>query len=218
MSIEIQGYILNQRQLDVLTPILNDLVNGVITDAEYESACMKALEAAGCPLGYDKGLDKSASVEVRAQRWVIDGDVGKSSRAIWAHMTGASMARTAPPVDPDDINRCLLLLDLIPEWAPRMGEMAAHGGDWAIYAPIWPQLSATFLAEAGLNWSKGAMAAKTYGLMLDAKAQARAHHCPRCGGTGSLSTGITEAPTTQCHKCAGTGNSSTINKGLPKDE
>jgi len=205
MGIELKGHFLNQRQLDALVPALNGLIHGEISDADYEDACMKALEAAGCPLGYETNLDKTATVEERAARWIVDGRVGMSSKAIWAHMTGASMAKTRPPADPDDVNRCLLLLDLIPEWAPRMGEMVIHGGEWAQLAPIWPELASQFIEEAGLNWVKGATAPKTYAMMKAASAAATADHCPRCGGEGTLHTGISEAPTTHCNKCEGTG-------------
>lgn len=43
-------------------------------------------------------------------------------------MLGLPMERhhAAYPHDPDDLNRCLLLLNLIPEWAPRIREMAQH--------------------------------------------------------------------------------------------
>lgn len=54
MTNRMQGYFLDQRQLDAIAPVLDRLVKGTIADSDYEAACMAALKEAGCPLGYDK--------------------------------------------------------------------------------------------------------------------------------------------------------------------
>lgn len=90
MSIVLQGHKLNQRQLDAITPIMNDFMHGKIKGKKkLEQACAKALEAAGCALGYDTSMPGGdATVEQRAAAWMRDGDVGMSSRAIHDHMLG----------------------------------------------------------------------------------------------------------------------------------
>lgn len=168
MSISIKGVALNQRQLDAITPVMNRLLHGDLKQADLDAACLTAMEAAGCPLGYDQGLDKALSLDDRAHRWIVDGQVGMSSRAIWAHMMGTPSECMSAPSDPDDLNRCLLLIDLIPEWAPRMSEMAPHGPEWKALAPIWADLTTTFIAEVGLDWCKGHSAPKTYQMMRSA--------------------------------------------------
>ncbi|MOA35671.1 hypothetical protein D3C78_1571400 [compost metagenome] len=92
-----------------------------------------------------------------------------SSKAIWSHMTGTpSEEGYSHPHDPDDLNRCLLLLDLIPEWKPRMSEMAGHSPQWAALASQWEVITETFLGEAGLDWVNGKSAPNTYALMKTA--------------------------------------------------
>ena len=170
MSIELKGHILNQRQLDAITPVMNDYMHGKIKGhKKLEAAMVAALDAAGCPLGYDAGLDRPGTVQERAQNWIVSGRVGQSSKAIWTHMMGVTVVPdgfgTRYPLDPDDLNRCLMLLDRIPEWAPRMHEMATYSQQWAGLAANWDEISQCFLDEVGLNWCKGKSAPRTYELM-----------------------------------------------------
>lgn len=168
MSIIFKGYVLNQRQLDAITPVMNDLIQGRVSHAGFEDACSQALERAGCPLGYDTAMPGAdSSIEQRAAKWLRDGQVGASSRSIHDHMLGLTPKRGYydHPHDPDDLNRCLLLLDLIPEWKPRMGEMAQHGRQWSALAISWESITEMFLREAGLDWEHHCKAPKTYALM-----------------------------------------------------
>lgn len=73
-------------------------------------------------------------------------------------MLGLSMERhhAAYPHDPDDLNRCLLLLNLIPEWAPRIREMAQHSQEWAALVSSW-ESSPTFSCKK-LGWTGNAAA------------------------------------------------------------
>lgn len=173
MSINLKGHILNQRQLDAIVPVMNDLMQGRVSQKKFEQACVNALEKAGCPLGYDTSMPNAeATVEERAVAWIRDGRVGLSSRAIHDHMLGLKAKEGYSwPRDPDDLNRCLLLLDLIPEWKPRMHEMAEHGVAWAGLAARWDEITQAFLDEFGLNWSKGSQlrATKTYAMMKQAQ-------------------------------------------------
>lgn len=169
MSVSMKGYILNQRQLDAIVPTMNDLIQGRVSQKGFEKACIAALEAAGCALGYDTsmpGADKS--IIERGEAWLLDGNVGMSSKAIYYHMTGReSEDGYYPPADPGDLNRCLMLLDLIPEWRSRMPEMAAHGKQWAALALNWNEITGCFLNEVGLDWCHGKhkRATETYALM-----------------------------------------------------
>ncbi|HHG5326056.1 TPA: hypothetical protein ACPWPG_001448 [Pseudomonas aeruginosa] len=168
MSIILKGHVLNQRQLDAITPVMNDLIQGRVGQAGFEDACLKALENAGCPLGYDTTMPGAGStIEQRATKWLRDGQVGASSRAIHDHMLGLTPKRGYydHPHDPDDLNRCLLLLDLIPEWKPRMREMAQHSPEWAALASSWERLTDLFLSEAGLDWQRSSEAPETYAAM-----------------------------------------------------
>jgi len=167
MSLVMQGYTLNQRQCDAIVPVMNDLLQRKVSQKNFEAACIKALEAAGCALGYDTsmpGADKT--IAERGEAWLLDGNVGMSSKAIYCHMTGREPEDGYwYPYDPDDLNRCLLLLDLIPEWRSRMPEMAVHCHQWAGLVADWPALAGCFIREVGLNWCNGKRAPETYALM-----------------------------------------------------
>lgn len=171
MSVVLQGHKLNQRQLDAITPVLNDFMHGKIKgQKKLEQACVKALEAAGCALGYDTSMPGGdTTVEQRAAAWLRDGEVGMSSRAIHDHMLGVTACDGySYPLDPDDLNRCIKLLVLIPEWKPRMGEMIRHGKEWAGLASRWEEICQRFIDEVGVDWCKGSSAPMTYMLMKQA--------------------------------------------------
>lgn len=170
MSIILKDHTLNQRQLDAIVPVINNFMHGKVSQKKFEGACVAALEAAGCPLGYDVSMpEASEPIELRARRWIVDGKVGLSSQAIWSHMMGVPGQDMSFPRDPDDLNRCLLLLQLIPEWQPRMHEMAVYGSAWTALSGRWDRIALTFLEEVGLDWAKGRNihASKTYEMMKE---------------------------------------------------
>lgn len=82
------------------------------------------------------------SIEARANTWICGNDTGMSSKAIWAHMQGVGGDLSSYPSDGGDLGRCLRLLALIPEWGPRIGEMATVSAYWAALVANWPELKA----------------------------------------------------------------------------
>lgn len=98
--------------------------------------------------------------------WFATGRVGASSLAIAHKMMGLGSApERSYPHDPDDLNRCLLLLEAVPEIRPRMKEMAEICPEWARLVARWEDIERTFLDEVGLNWCHGRTAPETYALM-----------------------------------------------------
>jgi len=110
-----------------------------------------------------------SNISSRAHTWIVGNDTGASSEAIWAHMMGAGTPRFgwSYPLDPDDLGRCLRLLELIPEWKSRMPEMATRSKSWAALIANWGAIAMTMADEVGIDWSKGRRAPKTYALMKD---------------------------------------------------
>ena len=88
-----------------------------------------------------------------ALAWIAGRDTGLSSMCIWRTMMGVpepnGFYRHAHPHDPDDLLRCLRLLQVVPEWRPRIGEMWVHGPVWAALAENWGELEALFIEEFG---------------------------------------------------------------------
>lgn len=107
---------------------------------------------------------KPKSVAERAAAWLADeSGVGDSSLTIYEVMTGerrvprtSSMIHDAmagkrlyfgswdAPHDADDFGRCARLLELVPEWVPRLGEVAGAYPPFRRLIRCWPELTALY--------------------------------------------------------------------------
>jgi hypothetical protein len=86
-------------------------------------------------------------VTERACRWIVGGDTGVSSRAIWAVMMGVhehSHDRCTPS-DPSDFGRCYRLLKLIPEWEDNLSMMKVLDHDRCINGINYPKVWSSFV-------------------------------------------------------------------------
>lgn len=84
----------------------------------------------------------------RASAWLAGNDTGSSSKTIHCVLSGVPSTSDFPswsaPWDADDFGRCARLIDLIPEWEPRIREVAAACGAWRPLAARWPELKALY--------------------------------------------------------------------------
>jgi len=84
---------------------------------------------------------------MKPEQWIVNGEVGTSSKTIWAVMTGAVM-KDSPnawrdydvPHDPDDLQRCVKLVFLVPEFKPRLPEVAEMFPKWKPLIREWDRL------------------------------------------------------------------------------
>lgn len=104
-----------------------------ICDRNYQqnqAYTVKMIDGVGCcPLCEKPAACHGKPVEQRALFWALSGDTGISSKAIMAHMTGSPKTDSfgmMPPSDASDRGRCIRLLELIPEWLPRLDEMKQY--------------------------------------------------------------------------------------------
>lgn len=104
-----------------------------ICNRNYSEGSMytvKMIDGVGCcPSCGQPTQCHNKPVEVRALFWALAGETGTSSKAIAKHMTGFSAEQPfgfMPPSDRDDRRRCIRLLELIPEWLPRLKEMVKY--------------------------------------------------------------------------------------------
>lgn len=107
-------------------------------------------------------------IDPRIADWLASGDTGVSSKAIMLWLSAQAKCKTwgaETPADPGDLGRCLRLLERIPEWKPRMAEMAEAGGLWPTYAARWEDMAGMMRDEVGIDWSKGKQAPRTFALM-----------------------------------------------------
>lgn len=75
--------------------------------------------------------------------WLAHGERGQSSDAIFSYLTGVPLVgRLSPPCDTSDLRRCRRLLQSVPEFAARLGEMRSVSQGWAALVDRWDDLCA----------------------------------------------------------------------------
>lgn len=111
----------------------------------------------------------SANVMSKVIRWIALGRTGISSETIAVYLTTGTHHKYGHnhPHDPADLNRCLLLLDAVPELRQDLYKMADVSDIWAKLIKRWDEVEKCFIDEVGLDWSKGGEANKTYDLMIE---------------------------------------------------
>ena len=103
--------------------------------------------------------------------WLARGEVGISSRAMALTTAGVNLKRLpgwwSPwPHDPDDLRRCVLLVDLIPETREQgIAVLAQRYPEWKALAENWDDLVATLRREIGDELQPVGSAKETYDKM-----------------------------------------------------
>jgi len=99
---------------------------------------------------------------MKPEQWIINGEVGTSSKTIWAVMMDAVLPSRrhswdySVPHDPDDFSRCWKLLVLFPEWRKRLAEVAKVFPAWVGFVREWDKLTAMYesLLADGEHYSR----------------------------------------------------------------
>lgn len=101
--------------------------------------------------------------------WLSFGQTGESSKTLAYRALGKKYKHESysHPHDPADLNRCLLLMEMLPWVRLHLLEMADVSPEWARLVARWDEVEKTFLDEVGLAWSHGKSAPRTYKLMKD---------------------------------------------------
>jgi len=141
-------------------------------DAEFSDA-LDSLRAALFPVTCGERKMDSAdqpttanSMKDKILNWFAVCEVGASSKVMAMAVIDMPHDRSHP-YDPDDLNRCLLLLEFVPEILSRMEKVAAISDTWAALIGRWSEVEQCFLDEVGLNWTKGNKAPRTFDLMKE---------------------------------------------------
>jgi len=86
----------------------------------------------------------SIQIPQSALEWLRTGERGISSEAIFSHLTGIRVLNPTwgldGPHDFGDFRRCELLLEAVPEFRERFGEMKTVSPYWARLVDEWPNL------------------------------------------------------------------------------
>jgi hypothetical protein len=80
-----------------------------------------------------------SSIQDRALRWFAAGHTGLSSEAIAGFMLWGEKKKDIP-WDSSDFERCVRLLNEIPEWRERLPEMAEFIPAWSGLVEQWSEL------------------------------------------------------------------------------
>lgn len=101
-----------------------------------------------------------------ACEWLATGRHGVSSLTIFKQLSGKPVTdHEHHPSDPSDLGRCRRLLDQVPEYRSRLGEMAGLSPVWEKLVASWDELCALMDSEAP-HWRDGEGVAKeTYARM-----------------------------------------------------
>lgn len=111
-------------------------------------------------------------MKAKILNWLADGQTGVSSEAMAFTALGVTIEdrwHRCTPHDPADLNRCLLLVEDVPEIKTKFPEIAALSKGWAILVEHWDELRDMFINEAGRNWSKTQDAPPTFQRMKELK-------------------------------------------------
>ena len=113
----------------------------------------------GCP-----GMNR---IQKKVADWLIRGDIGLSSKTMAAWLAFGTIFEGGHHYshDPDDFDRCLRLLEAVPELRPLLPKMAALSPIWEALIKHWDEIERSHLDEVGLHWTKARSAPRTYALM-----------------------------------------------------
>lgn len=94
------------------------------------------------------------------QQWITRGEVGISSKTIWAVLMGIETepqpvdhycGRYGVPHDPADFDRCYKLLALSGEWRNRIDDVAKVFPAWKPFVDAWAELESLYIEELPAN-------------------------------------------------------------------
>lgn len=104
---------------------------------------LNALRATAAPAAVAREQQRHPQLSDAAARWLATGYRGTSSNTIFTHLTGVSALgdwRAGPPLDADDVQRCCLLLEQVPELQLEFPRMAEASPEWAALVADWPAI------------------------------------------------------------------------------
>jgi hypothetical protein len=113
---------------------------------------------------------QTPALSAEACAWLANGRRGVSSNTIFTHLTGIDALGGyygSHPHDPDDLDRCLALLEAVPELRDDIRKMAQVSPYWAALIDRWHEIKRSHIDEVGLGWTKAKSAPKTYALMRE---------------------------------------------------
>lgn len=119
--------------------------------------CLPQLNCLGClrAMIVELRLARYGLPDNKYTQWLCGGSTGMSSATIWSVMTAVPLhnieRRMGIPHDPSDFGRCHDLLELFPEWKPRLKEVGTVHPEWKPFTDAWDELEALYAEELPLE-------------------------------------------------------------------
>ncbi len=102
----------------------------------------------------EPNADQEKTIEERAKWWIEKGEVGLSSKTIYAACMGIKGVQLNYPHDPSDFGRCYKLFKAIPEWRQiRYKNIIANlHPKWSILMDNWDMLTEMYEQNVRESW------------------------------------------------------------------
>lgn len=115
-----------------------------------------------------QALLNEKSINHKVINWFATGRTGLSSCCLAVSLVNQDSAKSVAkdhPRDPADLERCLLLLNAVPELRDRLSIMKSVSKEWNALIDQWEKVEATFKHETGFPSLRWNSAPQTYELM-----------------------------------------------------
>lgn len=129
-----------------------------LSEAESQSGLLmippQPIQAIEPNLAIQDASSSYEKLERKVLAWTSNGDTGLSSLCM-AYTAIGIECEPAHPLDLDDLQRCLLLLDAVPELRKGLSAMATVSPHWLSLTERWDEVEAKAIAELGWELGKG---------------------------------------------------------------
>jgi len=89
---------------------------------------------------------------MKLNEWIVNGDVGISSKTIWSVLQGVKKTRGDKPYDPDDFSRCYKLVKECNISQEDLNKVAENLPYWKPYIDNWGKLTKMYELNEKNNW------------------------------------------------------------------
>jgi len=105
------------------------------------------------------------AIAEKVLNWFANSRVGLSSKTMAMVACGIIPDEVHHPYDPDDLSRCIVLLDMVPEVRNHFDAISDLNNKWASLIQHWDEIESAYREEDAFGWSRVKRPSKTYTMM-----------------------------------------------------